>query len=130
MAGTLAVTTSRAGSVVKYSLAWTSDASGDVNSTDGDFTMAQGTIELTEFIPDDSDAPTNLYDVDVMEPNDLVQDILGAVGDNRLAASATLHTPARDTYFKVWVPAAIYRLIVANAGNAKKGTVNLYVRVD
>tara|TARA_Y100000310_G_scaffold295789_1_gene327475 strand:+ start:778 stop:1056 length:279 start_codon:yes stop_codon:yes gene_type:complete len=90
--------------------------------------MAAGIIELVEFIPDDTDVPTNLYDVTVTEPNDNVYDVIEGVGANRLAASATLHASYRDTYRAPWVPAGTYRLIVAAAGNAKKGVVNLYLR--
>jgi hypothetical protein len=126
MAGAVVLTNAEAQSRQKITLAWTSDASGDVSLTTGDFDFPGGFIDLVEFIPH-ATAPTAAYDVTVTDPDSNEHDVLEGKGANLSASATTFHTPLRSTYDKGWLPAGTYRLIVANAGNTKQGSVVLYI---
>lgn len=67
MAGAIVASATARGSLVtKYEVTWVSDASGDVNGST--FEMKAGTIVAVEFVPGAGAlAPTDLYDVDLMD---------------------------------------------------------------
>jgi hypothetical protein len=76
MAGSIVVTTADVGSAItKYNVVWTSDASGDVNTTT--FDMKSGTIISVEFIPGTGGLqPTDLYDVDARDEPDALESLV------------------------------------------------------
>lgn len=138
MAGTLSVTSSQVaggGNVFKHSVAWTSDASGNVNTTT--FTMGSGSIVVVEFIPGSGGTqPTDLYDVDLLDANgtSMFNDGTGASIGANLSNTVASHkaalivgTNSTPTYVRTWLHGGDYQLTVANAGNAKTGTVNIYM---
>lgn len=104
----------------KIKFAWTSDASGDATGT----TTKSYTGELLRLItvPDGTSAPTDDYDITITDEDGV--DVLIGQGANRDTANteqviaSSLGCVANDKL----------TLTVANAGNAKKGTVYLYVR--
>ncbi|MEX2113320.1 MAG: hypothetical protein WD845_09050 [Pirellulales bacterium] len=130
----------------KYSFAWLSDAAGDVsgNYTNGvgSVTAAPdvwgfpgaiiGTLHRVAFIPDGGGTqPTTLYDVTLLDENAI--DVLGGQGAN-LSNSVASHVcpgvPLKDGTTTGTTPIKlrdVLQLVVANAGNAKGGTVVLYV---
>jgi hypothetical protein len=132
MAGSIVVTQSRLDAgVTKYAVAWTSDASGDVNANT--FAMASGTIVLVEFAPGAS-TPTNLYDVTMTD--DLGVNVLGdgaggSVGTDCLAAAATAKVPfiigATGLFVRRFLHGGLYTPVVAAAGATKTGLINMYV---
>lgn len=119
--------------VVKTSLAWTSDASGDVSGTAVE--LPSGTIVAVEFIPGAGGvAPTAAYDVtmtDSLAVNVFDNGAGTSVGANLSETASTRHLPLIGggvvTYFRRWTPGGNHNLVVAAAGNAKQGTVNVYV---
>lgn len=135
MAGSITVTTSqeRAG-VIKYSVAWTSDASGDVSGNS--FDVSSGTIILVEFIPDSGGTqPTDLYDVTMTDAEgvNVLDDGTGSasIGANLSNAAAAHRVPfigggGTVTYVRTWVHQGELTPVVANAGNAKGGTINVF----
>jgi hypothetical protein len=116
---------------VRYVLAWTSDASGNVSGIPAP-TM-NGTICKVEFVPGSGgNAPTDQYDVTLTDIAGV--DVLGGQGANlsNAAASAVVPgVPFKDGTTISTAPCVIsdpLTLNVTNAGNAKSGQVILYVR--
>lgn len=125
MAGSFVLTTSKANGLTRYNIAWTSDASGDVNTT----TMSVKPGELVEvtFTPSGGGtAPTTLYDVTI--PDADAVDILAGTGANLSATVAATVVPVVSTYFRKNLTGGLVTPTVANAGNAKAGTIVLLVR--
>lgn len=125
-AGTVTATSTTVAGVTQYTLAWVSDASGNVNGT----TMAirAGVIAAVKFVPDGGGTqPTDLYDVTFQDANDI--DLLMGGGANLSNAAATRKKPALNTSDEVWFEGcSACELNITNAGNAKGGTVILWVR--
>jgi len=128
-AGTLTVTTlDVGGGVTRYALAWVSTAGGAVSANA--FSVKRGELLQVKFVPDGGGTqPTDLYDVTLVDENSV--DVLAGGGANLSNAAATIKVPSFGT-------TTLYRyfhdgtqtldLVVANAGNAKGGTVYLWVR--
>lgn len=120
--GTVTVTTTTLSDVraVKYSLAWTSDASGNVNTNPQ--TFRQGVLIQVKYIPNGGGtAPTDLYDVTLTDPNGV--DFLAGGGANLSATVSTTVHPALPLLYDGTVT---LDLVVTNAGVSKGGTVNLW----
>ena len=110
------------GSTVKYTLAWTSDASGDVSGNT--LTVGRGYILQVQFDPGSGGTqPTNLYDVKLN--NDDTVDYLMAVGADRSNVTSSVVVFTYPVYFD---GTESLDLVVANAGNAKTGVVTLWTR--
>lgn len=133
MAGSITITSSRIdGVVTKYSVAWLSDASGDVNANT--FTIHAGTLLSVVFTPDSGGTqPTNLYDVTVLDADsvNIIDNGAGtSLGANLSNAAASRSVPAIGTaqlYTRPWLPSGLLQPVVTNAGNAKGGTIDLYI---
>jgi hypothetical protein len=135
MAGSITVTTSKvasSGGVRQYSIAWTSDASGDVNGNT--FTMGPGSIASVEFTPSAVAAPTAAYDVTMLDAEGVnaFDDGAGASIGANLSATASSHKVpfvggASSTFVRMWLQGGLYEPVVAAAGNAKQGTINIFV---
>jgi len=108
------------GTVARYDLAWTSTAGGAVSGNA--FAVRSGTILQVRFVPSATVAPTTLYDVTLVTAKSV--DVLSGLGTDLSATASTLLTN-----IGVWLDAgATLDLVVANAGNAKAGTVSIWVR--
>lgn len=133
MAGSLTLTepSDRSGlrPVRKYTLAWTSDAAGAVNGIKTP--LISGWVFRVVFIPDATDAPSNLYDVTIEDANAL--DVLAGQGANlsgTVASNVTPGVPIKDgttTSVAGMFIDDVLELKVTNAGDSKKGKVILYV---
>ncbi len=128
MAGTLTV--SRASlryGVTKYTLAWTSSAGGTVSGNA--FAVVAGELLQAKFVPGTSGSqPTNLYDVTLVDTDSV--DVLNGIGANLSNAANTIDVPtfgAASTHRYFHDASQSLDLVVANAGNAKSGTVYLWV---
>ena len=123
MAGSIVFSDSKLRSVRKFTLAWVSDASGDVN---GVLTKPlSGIIHRITVVPDGGGtAPTTLYDV-VLNDTEGV-DLLNGKGAN-LSATVTTSVSPDFTGGNLAFDDAL-DLVVSNAGNAKGGKVILYIR--
>lgn len=134
MAGSIAVTTSEVThNILKYEVVWTSDSAGVVSGNT--FDMVVGTIIAVEFVPGTGgSAPTTLYDVDMLDAENVTMFDDGAgtsVGSNLSATEASHKVPLVGTtgvtIYRRWHHGGAVQPIVANAGNAKSGTVNIFV---
>lgn len=123
-------------SVIKVSILWTSDASGNVSANTT--SMPSGSILAVEFIPGAGGVqPTDLYDLtftDALSVNVFDDGAGASIGANLSNATSTRKTPfvggGAVTYLRRWLPGGDHTVVVANAGNAKQGTVNIYVCLD
>lgn len=120
MAGTVTITEETIGTVKKIIFAWTSDADG---AADGITTKVYaGEVIRLVTVPSGVAAPTNLYDIQVLDADGL--DVLAMGGANR----STLNTEQVLEASLGCVANSKLALSIANAGNAKAGTVYLYIR--
>ena len=125
MAGSITTTVTKIISLVKYKMDWLSDASGDVN-VDA-IPMIQGEIQSVHYFPDAGGTqPSDNYDLTMADSYGV--DILTGTGANLSQTTDTYAVPALSTYFKVVIEAGSYDLVIANAGNAKGGIVEVIVR--
>ncbi len=119
--GTVTVAEERLGGLKKITWAWTSTAGGAASEvTTYPYT---GSIERMVTVPAAAGgAPTDDYDITITDEDGV--DVLSGAGSNRdtanteQVAAANLGAVANDKL----------TLNVSNAGNAKSGTVILYVR--
>lgn len=120
--------------VVMYSMVWTSDAAGNVNGDN--LLIGAGTIARVDFIPGTGGSqPTNLYNVDLLgtEGFSLFDNGAGtSIGATLSNVNASQQVPfvhgASTTFVRSWLHGGTgYQLTVSGAGNAKSGTVNLYL---
>lgn len=134
MAGSIEVTTREIiHNIVRYRVAWTSDASGDVNANL--FDMMVGTITAVEFHPGTGGvAPDALYDVDLLDENSisLFDDGAGTtIGVNLPATGSVQRIPligqAGITVYRRWHHGGSVQLTVSAAGAANQGTVDIYL---
>jgi hypothetical protein len=108
--------------VTKYQMAWTSDASGNV-SGNATSLIGPGYIIKAEFVPGAGGTqPTNLYDVVFNDANGV--DLLNAAGADLSNATSKLIQFNPPLYHD---GATALDLVVSNAGNAKTGTLYLWV---
>jgi hypothetical protein len=125
--GTVVVTTRPLADIraVKYTLVWTSDASGDVSgNTAALAVIALGDLYQIQFIPNaGGTAPTTLYDVVLNDAAGV--DFLAGAGAN---LSATVSTVVRPASPLLHDGTGTLNLVVSNAGAAKGGTVILWLR--
>lgn len=131
MAGTLTVSPTRIGSTLyRYQYSWTSDASGNVSGTSADLTF--GTIMAVTFNPGTGGSqPTNLYDVTLI-CDQHGTDLFNDEGLNLTNANGTHHSVFsyngdRTAFFRQFCHGGGFTLTVANAGNAKSGTLSIYL---
>lgn len=125
MAGSITVTSSKVGNLTKYAIDWTSDAAGAVSGNT--FDVEDGELVQVRYTPDSGGTqPTDLYDVTLTDPSGL--DILAGGGANLSNAAASVAVPVVSTYFRRTLEAGSYTPVVAAAGNAKGGLIELLVR--
>lgn len=122
--GSITVTTSRDAPLSKYSIAWTSDGSGDV--AENGVTLKTGQIVQVICTPGDT-TPSDDYDVTLLT-EDGEDDLLGGGGincSNSLTKVVGLGPGGGD--LPVWVPSGTYWPTVAGAGDSKTGTIDIYI---
>lgn len=120
MAGTVVATELRLGYTKKITFEWTSSAGGAADGVSA-FSYEGKLIGLTT-IPDAVAAPTTLYDVRVNDADG--HDVLLGAGANR---SATATENVAEASLGA-VAGSVLTLAVTAAGDAKEGTVILWVR--
>ena len=124
VAGSIAVTTSRDGPLHKYSCAWTSSAGGAV--TECAVTLKAGQIVQVICTPGSGGTtPTDDYDVTLTQASG-EDDLLGGGGVD-CSNSLTKVVGLDRANLPIWVPAGTYWPTVANGGNAKTGTIDIYM---
>lgn len=134
MAGSIAVTVTDIGSkVTKYSVVWTSDAAGAVSGNT--FEMKVGTIVAVEFVPGAGGSqPSDLYDVDCLDGEGITMFDDGSgtsIGVNLSNIVGSHAVPLVGlvgvTIYRRWHHGGTVQPTVAAAGNAKSGTINIFV---
>lgn len=108
-------------------VAWLSDASGDVNGTSIPMT---GIIFRVETVPSATVAPTDNYDITLTSPKSSSIDLMQSLTTNRDTANAEAvnfcGVDALTNGSPIYANGE-YGFKVANAGNAKAGTVYIYL---
>lgn len=104
-----------------YTIPWTSDASGNANGTTFSL-LAWGRVVQVEFTPGAGGVqPTTLYDITLNDTRSI--DYIGGAGANLSNTVSTVLTTTNPTI----VGGITLELSVTNAGNAKQGTVVIWV---
>lgn len=122
--------------VIKTSLVWTSDASGNVSANS--VNLPSGSIVQVAFTPGAGGVqPTDLYDVtmtcDAHPAMNIFDDGSGSasIGANLSNATTAHKVPFQAggavSYIRQWLHGGGYTLVVAAAGNAKQGTIDIYI---
>jgi hypothetical protein len=125
VAGSIVVTTAdRGDNVTEYSIAWTSDAAGAV--TENPVAVKSGKIIGVKFIPSAVTAPSAAYDVTVIDGESV--DMVTGLGANLSATASTRSVPLVNSTEKLFFEGGNLTPTVANAGNAKLGTIILWVQ--
>jgi hypothetical protein len=120
--GSVVVTVTNYNTVTKYVIAWTSDASGNVNTNP--IAVSLGYLQQLKIVPGTGGTqPTNAYGVKLVDQDGL--DVLNATGLAQSNATPLLITFNPGIYTDA---VETFDLQVTGAGNAKTGVVTLWVR--
>lgn len=124
------------GRIIGYKFDWTSDASGDVSGV-GAINITRidkpggmiNTIVGAQFVPDTGGtAPTDLYDATLINSDGV--DVLQGVGADlpqSVTSISNYRTPLTTDGGYVLLMGDTLTPVVANAGNAKGGTIYLFI---
>lgn len=112
------------GGVTKVTIPWTSDGSGNV--TERAVALPAGTLLRLRTDPDGDAAPTDNYDITLLDAIGGA-DVLGGVGANRSTSAVQTVVPVEGTYFRPWISAGDYYPTIANAGDTKEGVIELFI---
>lgn len=119
MAGTVVLTKDQQGPLTKYTLAWTSSAGGAVS---GNPFAVHGTLAQVRVVPNTgATQPSDQYDMTLVDANSI--DVLDGEGAN-------LSNSTGDIFLcdpLIFVDTSL-DLVIAAAGSAKTGTVEVWVR--
>lgn len=125
-AGTATVNTEINGQFLHYLVVdWTSTSGGAVTAT---ISGLEGMLLAFMSDPVASASPTDNYDIDITDVAGY--EILGGSGEDRDNVNAEKIAPLILGQGSTWVPQPIVgnlTLSITNAGNAKQGTIYLYV---
>ncbi len=117
-----AATTPADSRTARYTFTWAANASGAVSGDTTTITFVSGTIARVELIPDSGGTqPTDLYDLTLLDEHGI--DILAGAGANLSNSTGAL--VARPDI--PVISGEAFQLVIANAGNAKGGTVKVWI---
>jgi hypothetical protein len=123
MAGSIAVTkTDLGGSLTKYAVAWTSDASGNVNGST--FDIKRGRIYDVKFVAG-SPTPTTGYVITLLDSDGA--DLLAGAGSAVTTPGASYGAAAKSNFPVFCEGFAAVTPTVTGAGATTQGTLNIYV---
>lgn len=129
VAGTVATTTEDiGGGYTKYTMAWVSSAGGAV--TENAVTIRRGHIHQAKLVPDGGGTqPTDLYDLTLVDAISGGVDFLTGIGADLSNASRKIGVPqvgdGTTASQRVFHEGGDLYPTIANAGNAKGGTIVL-----
>ena len=121
MAGSIVVTSSDVGDgITKYSIVWTSDASGNVSASTLD--LRRGRLRQVKYVPGSGGSqPTSGYTATLIDADGV--DLLAGGGATLSNSAATISAPTTPLF----IESQTVTPTVSGGGNAKSGTINLYV---
>jgi len=121
--GTVTFTSTNVGSgFVKYTVAWVSDASGDVSGNAVQFNVIRGALRQAQFTPDSGGTqPSDLYDA-TFTFNGV--DVLDGVAANLSNSTSTIIMFDPPLFYDA---TSNFDLVISNAGNAKGGTFTFWI---
>lgn len=114
--------TNRHGSIATLEIEWTSSSGGAVSHALG---TINGLLCAMETDPDATDAPSPNYDITITDAYGI--DVLAGAGIDRHTSTNEIAYPVVGTYFQP-VMSGAYTLVIAGAGDAKKGKIKLFLR--
>ena len=130
MAGSIVLTTSDlGGGITKYSLAWTSDGSGNVNSNP--IALKRGHLMQIKFVPTNGGAqPSSGYNATLPDADGF--DFFTGAGSNLSNSAAKLSVPVIGGVSPAFFPFLIeaqtaINLNITGAGAATNGRIDIYV---
>lgn len=129
MAGSLTITRVDVGlGIQRLDCAWASDDSGDVSGHA--FAVPTGMLLQVKTVPDGTTAPSDNYDLTIVDGDSA--DLLGGAGADRDNSNAEIFAPLiGDATTKNQRPlvdgTGTLDVVVANAGDSKKGIVSLWI---
>ena len=124
MAGTATLTTTQDDrQVKKYSVAWTSTAGGAVSGNAITLVQPGFLIRVTVMPNLAGSQPTDLYDLTLLDAESI--DVLESRCNNLSNAAGTIWTFDPLKYMPL---GSTLDVVIANAGNAKTGRVDIYVQ--
>jgi hypothetical protein len=130
MAGSITLTVAAAAyGITKYSVAWTSDASGNVNGNA--IQVLPGRIQQVRYVPGTGGTqPSDLYDLTLPDADGF--DVLTGTGANLSQTNVKVSVPligdGSSAPMRLFLEAgATLTPIIANAGNAKTGRFDVLI---
>jgi hypothetical protein len=125
MAGSIALTAADlGGGITKYSVAWTSDASGNVDGTP--VALRRGRLLQVKFVPTNGGAqPSNNYAVTLIDADGV--DILAGKGAALSNTAASIAVPIVSSASPAFVEAGTFTPTITGAGSATNGRIDLYI---
>lgn len=127
MAGSITLTTADlGGGVTKYSIAWTSDASGNVNGTP--IALKRGRLLQVKFVPTNGGTqPSNDYGVTLLDADGV--DVLAGKGASLANTTASIAVPVVSSVSPAFIDPTLgnFTPTVFAAGNVTNGRIDLYV---
>lgn len=121
MAGTITFSNSDTRAIQKYTISWTSDASGDATSNT---VVLSGSVARINFVPGSgATQPTDLYDI-TLKDSDGIDILLGSGADLSNTIATTMIPLISSNRIVINEKLAI---AVSNSGNAKTGTITIYL---
>lgn len=127
MAGSITLTTADlGGGVTKYSIAWTSDASGNVNGTP--IALKRGRLLQVKFVPTNGGTqPSNDYGVTLLDADGV--DVLAGKGASLANTTASIAVPVVSSVTPAFIDPTLgnFTPTVSAAGNVTNGRIDLYV---
>jgi hypothetical protein len=125
MAGSIVLATADlGGGVTKYSIAWTSDASGNVNSTP--VALKRGRLLQVKFVPTNGGTqPSNNYAATLLDGDDV--DLLVGKGATLSNTAASIAAPVVSSVSPAFIEPGNFTPTISAAGNVTNGRIDLYV---
>ena len=106
----------------KYTIAWVSDASGDVSGNAAQYSIIPGVLRQAMFTPDGGGTqPTDLYDATLLFAT---VDVLDGVAANLSNSTSTIVMFDPPLFYDA---TSNFDLVISNAGNAKGGSFTLWI---
>ncbi len=112
------------GGITKYSVAWTSDASGNANGTS--ITLKRGRLLQVKFVPTNGGVqPSNNYAATLIDGDGI--DMLAGKGAALSNAASSIAVPVVSAVSPAFIEGSNVTPTISGAGNAANGRIDLYV---